>query len=200
MIKMLGSLLNPVKTLNLKTKLLVGGIAGFLILLSGTGGFYYGKSIQKNEDSVKVAELESTNRGLIIRLNEEQNKIKEKIVVQYVDRIKIVERVKYVNREVIVNNVPTQFVLSNGWVSMHDAIAAGADAEPAASSDGTPSGVTDNQALRTINDNYATCHAIREQLISLQDWVTKEQEEIAKFNDQQEVAAKKKSWKFWRKN
>lgn len=190
---------------NLKNKILVFTASFFLLCATHTGIFYLGKfqgkTIQKAEDNEKIAKLESENRGLIIRYEEERNKIKEKIVVEYVDRIKVVERIKYVNQRIIEENVPTQFELSNGWVHSHDSAATSVEADPTRSSDAAPSGVTDNQALSVINDNYSTCNETREQLIKLQEYILEEQKLADQFNKEQEELAQKKKrwWSLWSK-
>ena len=61
--------------------------------------------------------------------------------------------------------------MSNGWVYIHDISATNGDADTTRSSDASPSGVKDTEALATIIANYANCKAISEQLIALQKWV-----------------------------
>jgi hypothetical protein len=57
----------------------------------------------------------------------------------------------------------------------HNASASGRDADTTRSSDGTPSGVKDNQALGVVIQNYSICQQNAEQLRSLQEWISRTQ-------------------------
>ena len=112
------------------------------------------------ESSKKVAELEKKN-----------SEISGKVVTEYVDRTNTIREKEYVYRDVAQKSVPSQSVLSNGWVFTHDASATNGDADATRSSDASPSGIKDNEALLTIISNYSRCQQNAQQLISLQKWV-----------------------------
>jgi hypothetical protein len=65
-----------------------------------------------------------------------------------------------------------QHDMSNGWVELHDAAARLANPDAILASDKSPSGVMDNSALAVVISNYAIAHENKQQLISLQKWIT----------------------------
>ena len=67
--------------------------------------------------------------------------------------------------------------LPTGWVRLHDAAATGQVPSAPGESDGQASGATADDALGVVTRNYETCHATRQQLIYLQNWIT-EQEKV----------------------
>lgn len=112
------------------------------------------------EKSKQVAELEKKN-----------TEISNTVVTEYVDRTNTIREKEYVYRDIAQNSVPSQSVMSNGWVYAHDASATSGDADPARASDASPSGIKDNEALLTIFGNYSRCMQNSQQLISLQQWI-----------------------------
>lgn len=102
-----------------------------------------------------------------------QAQITERIVTQYVDRVRIVrEEADAIIREVPVY-VPAQCDpdgrLPAGWRVLHDAAASGGAADPAAIAHAQP--VAPDAAAETVTRNYGTCRETAEQLIALQAWV-----------------------------
>jgi len=154
-------------------------------------GFYTGHKFAANHYEAvisKMKEEEATLRAekaeLQTKLTAEIANVKEVIVTKYVDRIKIVKEKEYVYRDQAINNVPDHNILSDGWVYLHDTSAAGnTDADPARSSDATPSGVEANQALAVVTENYGACNANAEQLKSLQDFVREAQKAVETANE-----------------
>ena len=80
------------------------------------------------EKAEQVAELEKKNA-----------EISNKVVTEYVDRVNTIREKEYVYLDRAKNNVPSQSVMSNGWVFTHDASATSSDADPTRSSDASPS-------------------------------------------------------------
>lgn len=109
---------------------------------------------------------------------EQSGKVTEKIVIEYVDRVKEVVKWRTKNVE-IIKIVPSGCELSAGWVSVHDSSAEGRDADATRAADDTSSGIKDTEALGTIVENYASCHENREQVIALQSWI-REQQQLVK--------------------
>ncbi len=107
-------------------------------------------------------------------LMKKKNKVDEKIVTEYVDKIVYVTKWRTKNVEVI-KYVPDTGILSSGFVFVHDSSAKGRNADATSASNETPSGIAITEALSGIVENYATCHDTRNQLISLQDWITEQQ-------------------------
>jgi len=97
------------------------------------------------------------------------------VVTQYVDRVQVVrERGDTILKEVPVY-VPIQAdaacTIHRGFVSLHDAAAAGTISESTGDADASPAGVALSTVARTLSDNYERCHENAEQLIALQAWV-----------------------------
>ncbi|CAB4124280.1 hypothetical protein UFOVP49_118 [uncultured Caudovirales phage] len=155
-------------------------ILAILLLLVGVFGYGYIKGSHKAD--VELAAYASKFQALKIALDEEKANIKEKIVTEYVDRIEVVKEKEYVYREKAKTSVPAQYTLSNGWVYLHDVSATGGNADDARTSDATASDVKDNQALGVVVENYSLCRQNAEQLISLQDYITKVKAAVEKAN------------------
>lgn len=147
-------------------------ILAFVVLVAAVGSFgffkgYASASEKAENEKVKyIAEQEKKYAELAAK----KNKVEEKIVIEYVEKIKYITKWRTKNVE-IVKVVPDTGQLSSGWVSVHDSSAEGRDADATAASDGTPSGVTAAEALGTVIDNYGSCHETAERLTSLQNWV-----------------------------
>ncbi len=124
----------------------------------------------KDEATRKVADLEEQLR--------DQTRLEAEIAALRERDQKIVT--KYVDREVFVyaqNPDIEHCELSNGFVRIHDTGASGSTDLPETSGSGSgidasPSGIEDTEALAVITQNYATCHEIRNQLLSLQGYVS----------------------------
>jgi K+-sensing histidine kinase KdpD len=93
----------------------------------------------------------------------------DRVVTQYVDRVRTVsEAAQVITKEVPVYVPSDACTLPPGFRVLHDAAAAGTLPEPAYLADAAPA---DAQTVAaTVADNYATCHAIREQLTALQQF------------------------------
>lgn len=186
------NLINPVSLIPPQYKLAAYIVAVVLVvgILFG-GGYKVGHTFATNHYTAVIAEmekeaaqLEADKAKLQTDLANEVANVKERIVTKYVDRIKVIKEKEYVYRDKATNVVPDRVELSNGWVSLHDAAAAGNDdATGSDYSDGTSSGVKANQALAVVTDNYAACHANAEQLTALQEYVREVQKVVDKANE-----------------
>ncbi len=110
----------------------------------------------------------------VLRVQVKQVEVTERIVTQYVDRVRIVrEQADAIIREVPVY-VPAQCDpdgrLPAGWRVLHDAAASGGAADPAAIAHAQP--VAPDAAAETVARNYGTCRETAEQLSALQAWVS----------------------------
>lgn len=97
------------------------------------------------------------------------------VVTQYVDRIQVVrEKGDTLIQEVPVY-VPVQAdaacTVHRGFVSLHDAAAAGELPEPSRDPDAPAEGLALSAVAATVVTNYQTCHENAEQLKALQDWI-----------------------------
>jgi hypothetical protein len=121
-------------------------------------------SAQKSE---QIAELERKNSA-----------ISTEVVTEYVDRTNTIREKEYVYLDTAKNTVPSQHVMSNGWVYTHDLSATSGDADATRASDASPSGIADTTALVGIITNYSRCQQNAEQLRQLQQWIIQNKEAV----------------------
>lgn len=152
----------------------IAAVLALALLFGGTywKGYSSGRAIAAEE----IQQFKDKNAKIIADLERKNAQVKERVVTQYVDRVRVVKQQEVVYRDRAIASVPQQAVMSNGWVYLHDASATSNEADVEESSDAKPSGVTDTQALAAIVSNYARCNANATQLESLQDWVRQMQE------------------------
>lgn len=97
------------------------------------------------------------------------------VVTQYVDRIQVVREKGDTLIQEIPVYVPVQAdaacTVHRGFVSLHDAAAAGELPEPARDPDAPAEGLALSAVAATVVTNYQTCHENAEQLKALQDWI-----------------------------
>ena len=117
--------------------------------------------------STQVAELEKKNA-----------EISNNVVTEYVDRTNTIREKEYVYVDAAKDTVPSQSVMSNGWVFTHDISASASDADATRSSDASPSGIKDTDALVGIIRNYAICQSNAVQLTELQRWINENKEAV----------------------
>lgn len=109
----------------------------------------------------------------VARVQAAQAQVTERVVTQYVDRVRVVrETADAIIREVPIY-VPAQCDadgrLPAGWRVLHDAAASGRAADSASAADAQP--VPPDAAAETVARNYGTCRETAEQLTALQQWV-----------------------------
>ena len=138
-------------------------------LLLGVFVFGYMKGSAYAE--AELARFSAKKAEQIADLEKKNAEISNKVVTEYVDRVNTIREKEYVYLDRAKNNVPSQFVMSNGWVHTHDASATSGDADPTRSSDASPSTIKDTDALIGIIRNYAICQSNAVQLIELQRWI-----------------------------
>lgn len=135
--------------------LLSGLIVGWVV-----HGWYTGNKTA--DDRIAVAEAKTEKQA-------EQHAITDRVVTEYVDRIVYVKgKTNEIIKEVPVY-IPADSSLPGGFRLLHDAAVRGGLPDTPSLTDARP--VDTQTVARTITENYGTCHEIREQLISLQDWV-----------------------------
>lgn len=161
-----------------QSKLLVG-VIGAVFMAAYTFGVYQG-GYQKGlaESEITIANYEKEILKLEAEKKKAQEKTSIKIETKYIETVKTVKEKEKVYVDRATNDVVSTGELSAGWVYVHDAAARGVHAEAAPASDGTPSSIEDNQALAIITENYSICRTDQERLRSLQEWISKSNEEI----------------------
>jgi len=135
--------------------------------------YNYGVEVGSTKSEMAIqAYIEKIN-SLQSDLKKKQKQVEVQVVTEYKTKIKtIVKKEKeYVYQA--TNDVPAQFNMSNGWVYLHDSAATGSDSDTTLSSDGSSSGIKDNQALGIIVENYSICRQNAEQLRALQEFISK---------------------------
>ena len=140
-----------------------------LIALILTGAFGYGYMKGSAKADAEIAAYAAKASELSAKLKEEHTQINDRVVTQYVDKVRTVVQKEVVYRDRVSNDVPQQYNLSTGWVYLHDQAASGLDAEKDKSADATPSDIKDNDALAVVVGNYSMCHQYKEQIDSLQN-------------------------------
>lgn len=154
-------------------------LAGAALLL---GVFVFGYMKGSAYAEAELQRFAAKNASLTADMEKKNSEISTQVVTQYVDRVNTIKEKEYVYRDVAKTVVPSQSVLSNGWVFTHDASATGSDADATRSSDASPSGIKDNEALFTIVSNYSRCMQNSEQLIGLQQWINDNKQSIEELN------------------
>jgi len=157
-------------------------IIGVLLLSASIFCYVKGYDAASTSYKLKIANLMGGFEKQALTLKDINTNISNKVVVKYVDKINTIheKEIQYVN--VAENAVPNQFELSNGWVYLHDTSATNGDADATRSSDATPSGIKDNEALTTIVNNYAICTKNATQLTALQNWISENKTAVDKLN------------------
>lgn len=143
-------------------------VAIFIVL--GAAGWGYMKGESRAE--VALAEYQAKAEKEISALKTENAKISDNVVTEYVDRVKTIHDRQIIYKDSLAGLGPGTNNLSNGWVSLHDAAAKLAAPDALLASDVSPSGIMDNAALSVVLANYRICHENKQQLISLQTWIT----------------------------
>lgn len=158
---------------------LLAGVIGVVFMAAYTFGVYQG-GYQKGlaESEITIANYEKEILKLEAEKKKAQEKTSIKIETKYIETVKTVKEKEKVYVDRATNDVVSTGELSAGWVYVHDAAARGVHAEAAPASDGTPSGIEDNQALAIVTENYSICRTDQERLRSLQEWISKSNEEI----------------------
>ena len=158
-------------------KLLAGAalLAGVFFYGYMKGSAYAEAELQRfaAKASTQVAELEKKNA-----------EISNNVVTEYVDRTNTIREKEYVYIDTAKNIVPSQSVMSNGWVFTHDSSATASDADPTRASDASSSGITDTTALVGIITNYSRCQQNAQQLIALQKWIADNKTEVDRINSE----------------
>ncbi len=155
-------------------------LMAILFIVLGAFGYGYMKGSAYAEAELQRFAAKSAEK--VAELEKKNTEISNKVVTEYVDRTNTIKEKEYVYRDIVQKSVPSQSVLSNGWVYTHDLSATNGDADSARASDATPSGIKDNEALFTILGNYSRCLQNSEQLISLQKWINENKSAVDEAN------------------
>ncbi|WP_248769657.1 hypothetical protein [Pseudomonas sp. MWU12-2345] len=165
-------------------------IAGLIALAALLGVFYlcgYVNGVTNEQGKAKDAEVKQLRE--VFEQGQAAGTVRDVVVTKYVDRDRIIYKTgKTITKEVPVYVTPAAdaaCTLTRGFVRLHDAAVANVLPGPAEPADAGPAGVALSGATEVVADNYATCHATRNQLVSLRDWV---RETHAKVNNGKGIA------------
>jgi len=143
-----------------------------------TGIFFYGYMKGSAHAEAELARFSAQKSEQIAELERKNSEISTEVVTEYVDRTNTIREKEYVYLDAAKNTVPSQHVMSNGWVYTHDLSATSGDADSSRASDASPSGITDTTALVGIITNYSRCQQNAEQLRQLQQWIIQNKEAV----------------------
>jgi glutamate synthase domain-containing protein 3 len=144
-------------------------LAGAALL---AGVFFYGYMKGSAYAEAELARFSAEKSAQVVELEKKNTEISNNVVTEYVDRTNTIREKEYVYLDAAKNSVPSQHVMSNGWVYTHDLSATSGDADSTRASDASPSGITDTTALVGIITNYSRCQQNAEQLRQLQQWIS----------------------------
>ena len=143
-------------------------LAGVALIL---GVFVYGYMKGSAHAELELHRFAAKASTQVAELEKKTAEISNKVVTEYVDRTNTIREKEYVYVDAAKDSVPSQSVMSNGWVFTHDISASASDADATRSSDASPSGIKDTDALVGIIRNYAICQSNSVQLAELQRWI-----------------------------
>jgi hypothetical protein len=155
-------------------------LMAILFIVLGAAGWGYMKGSAHAE--IELANYQAKAEKQISELKTENTKISDNVTTEYVDRTNTIRDTEIIYRDRLVSLGEGQNNLSNGWVELHDAAAKLANPDALLASDKSPSGIMDNSALAVVLTNYSVCHQNKQQLISLQSWITQNRAAIDKAN------------------
>jgi len=140
-------------------------------LVAASAGWGYVRGAAAVQDKWEFAKLHQIAN--IAETRVKQAEVTERVVTQYVDRVRVVrDQADAVIREVPIyvrQTCDDDGRLPSGWRLLHDAAASGRLADPAGAADAQP--VDPQTAARAVAENYAGCRENAEQLTALQRWV-----------------------------
>lgn len=140
------------------------------IALFGFGWLKGASHVQARWDAASAAQQQAQ-----AQVQTRQAQASVQVVTRYVDRIQIVREKGDTLIQEIPVYVPVQAdaacTVHNGFVSLHDAAAAGDLPEPTRDADAPAEGLALSAVAATVVSNYQTCHENAEQLKALQDWI-----------------------------
>lgn len=146
----------------------LAALAALVTAAAGWGYIKGARSVQADWSEERINQSVA-----VVRIQARQAQINERVVTQYVDRVRTVREAG----ETIVKEVPVYVPaqcdadgrLPAGWRVLHDAAASGQPADAARAADAQP--VAPDAAAETVARNYLTCRETAEQLTALQQWV-----------------------------
>jgi hypothetical protein len=154
-------------------------LGGILLVLFFT--FYGGKYTQEQSYKIENAELIAK----VAEYKTESGKVTTVVETKYVDKVRVIEKIKIQYKDVYVDKFITKedddrCVINNGFVVLHNQAASGNLPGTPSVIDATATKVKLSDVGKVVTGNYLTYNQVAEQLLSLQEWVTKQKELVSK--------------------
>ena len=145
-------------------------LAVLCIALVGFGWLKGASHVQAQWDATSAAQLQAQAQA-----QTRQAQATVQVVTKYVDRIQVVRE----KGDTLIQEVPVYVPIEadaactvhRGFVSLHDAAAAGELPTAPRDADAPAEGLALSAVAATVVTNYQTCHENAEQLKALQDWI-----------------------------
>lgn len=145
-------------------------LAALCIALFGFGWLKGASHVQAQWDAATAAQ-----QLAMAEVQTRQAEATVQVVTQYVDRIQMVRE----KGDTLIQEVPVYVpveadaacTVHRGFVSLHDAAAAGELPTAPGDPDAPAEGLALSAVAATVVTNYQTCHENAEQLKALQDWI-----------------------------
>jgi hypothetical protein len=141
-----------------------------IFLITGAAVWGYMKGSAQAE--IALANYQADAEKQISDLKTENTRISDNVTTEFIENTNTIREKEIIYRDRLVDLGPGVNNVSTGWVELHDAAAKLADPDAILASDRSPSGVMDNAALAVVLTNYRVAHENKQQLISLQKWIT----------------------------
>ncbi len=145
-------------------------LSAFCIALAGLGWLKGASHVQAQWDAATAAQQQAQ-----AQIQTRQAQATVQVVTRYVDRIQVVREKGDTLIQEIPVYVPVQAdaacIVHRGFVSLHDAAAAGELPTASGDPDAPAEGLAVSAVAATVVTNYQTCHENAEQLKALQDWI-----------------------------
>jgi hypothetical protein len=168
------------KALPLASKLTLAGaiLAALLLTIGSTYYVAYNKGL--NVSALAIERYQTSSAKLMAAITKSQGIVRERRLVSYVDRVKVIDNTIVQTRTIVRDSVPQQFKFSRGWIYSYNQSVKNLPVDPVLASDATPATVSDVDALAdTIVPNNGRCLVNKARLDELQAFV-RESDEVRK--------------------
>ncbi len=159
----------------IRNYLIAGAVAALLYSYYAT--YQFGKKVSDDENKIIIQNAMLAQAEAEKKYEIEKGKINVQVITQYVDKLKVIEKIKPVEvTKWVSDKDDSACKINKGFVNFHNSIAE-AKVPELLPTDREPSSVLLSNVGNVVKENYTSCHETRAQLESLQNWVT-EQEKI----------------------
>lgn len=141
----------------------------FLAIVFGSlfAAYYKGKTDASKDYEIQLLENQKKIDDLIIK----QAEVKDKVITEYVTKTKVIKEKGDNVVTKIKEYVITDCIIPNNAVSLYDDAVNNTDSATDVT-DASPSEFTATEVITNAASNFSICHQNRQQLISLQQWIT----------------------------